>query len=113
MLLLDVLFVTLVMQRLGNQPNKLLSVTVSLLFYFILNIRLNKIPAQCTFIILVRTATLDSQPVTISVVLDSWCSEALHRTMLVWLLRDQSDMFYNLCCEPWSRKCINYCDSNV
>ena len=32
MLLLDVLFVTLVMQRSGNQPNKLLSVTVSLLF---------------------------------------------------------------------------------
>jgi len=26
---------------------------------------------------------LDSQPVTISVVLDSWCSEALHRMMLV------------------------------
>jgi len=25
---------------------------------------------------------LDSQPVTMSVVLDSWCSEALHRTML-------------------------------
>jgi len=25
---------------------------------------------------------LDSQPVTISVVLDSWCSEAFHRTML-------------------------------
>jgi len=25
---------------------------------------------------------LDYQPVTISVVLDSWCSEAFHRTML-------------------------------
>jgi len=33
----------------GNQPDKLLCVTVSLLFYLILNIRLNKIPAQCTF----------------------------------------------------------------
>jgi len=36
----------------------------------------------------------DSQPVTISVVLHSWCSEALHRTMLVWLLHDQSDMCF-------------------
>jgi len=36
-----------------------------------------------TFIIFVRTAMLDSAPGTISAVLDSWCSEALHRTMLV------------------------------
>jgi len=36
-----------------------------------------------TFIIFVRTAMFDFQPVTISVVLDSWYSEALHRTMLV------------------------------
>jgi len=56
---------------------------------------------------------LDSQPATISVILDSWCSEALHRTMLLWLLRDQSDMFYNLCYELWSRKCIKNFDSNV
>jgi len=53
-----------------------------------LNIRLNKILAQCTFIIFVETALLDSQPVTISLVLDIWSSEALHRTMLAWLLRD-------------------------
>jgi len=33
--------------------------------------------------------------------------------MLVWLLRDQYGIFYNLCCEPWSRKCINYFDSKV
>jgi len=71
------------MQQLDNQPNKLLCVKVSLLFYLILNIRLNKTLAQCTFIIFVRTAMLDTQPVTISVVMDSWCSEALHRTMLV------------------------------
>jgi len=32
--------------------------------------------------IFVRTAMLDSQPVTMSVVLDSWYSEAFHRTML-------------------------------
>jgi len=37
-----------------------------------------------TFMIFVRTAMLHSQPVTISVVLDSWCSdEVLPRTMLV------------------------------
>jgi len=45
-----------------------------------------------TFIIFVRNAMLDSQPVTNSMVLHSWCSEALHRTMLVWLLRHQSDI---------------------
>jgi len=39
---------------------------------------------------------LESQPVTISVVLDSWCSEALHRKMLVWLLRDQSSMRFRI-----------------
>jgi len=31
----------------------------------------------------VRTAMLDSQTLTVSIVLDSGCSEALHRTMLV------------------------------
>jgi len=31
------------------------------------------------FIIFVRTTMLDSQQVTISVVFDSWCSEALQR----------------------------------
>jgi len=36
-----------------------------------------------TFIIFVKTTMFDSQPVTISVVLDSWCSEVLHRTTLV------------------------------
>jgi len=30
------------------------------------------------------------QPVTLSVALDSLCSDALHRTMLVWLLYHQS-----------------------
>ena len=49
-----------------------------------------------TFIIFVRTAVLDSQPVTTSVVLDSCCSEALHRTMLVWLLRHQSDIMCSI-----------------
>ena len=39
---------------------------------------------------------LGSQSATISVVLESWCSEELHRTILVWLLRDQS-VFYNRC----------------
>jgi len=37
---------------------------------------------------------LDSQPMTISVFLGSWGSEELHRTMLVWLLRDQSGMHF-------------------
>jgi len=63
----------------------------------------------CCPIILVRTALLDSQPVTISVVMDSWCSEVLHRTMLVWLLFVTSPVryvFYNLCYEPCGRKCI-------
>jgi len=52
------------------------------------------ISAQHWFIIFVRTAILDSQPVTISVVWDSLCSEALNRTMLVWLLREQYDMCF-------------------
>jgi len=56
---------------------------------------------------------LDFQPVTISVVLDSWCSEALHRMMLVLLLRQESDTFYNLCYEPWSRKRITCFYSKV
>jgi len=34
-------------------------------------------------IIFMRTALLDFQPVTISLVLNSLCSEAIHRTMLV------------------------------
>jgi len=38
----------------------------------------------------VRTAVLGSQPATLSVALDSWCSEALYKTMLVWLLHHQS-----------------------
>jgi len=44
----------------------------------------------CKLIIFVRTAMLDSQPVTFCLALDSQCSEALHRTMLVWLLHHQS-----------------------
>jgi len=47
---------------------------------------------SCAFIIFVRTGTLDSQPVTISVIFDSWCSEALHINTLVLLLRDQFDI---------------------
>jgi len=82
MLLLDVLFVTLVMQRLGGQP--IINYSVQhFLYSLILNIRLNKIPAQCTFLIFVRTVMLDSQPVTISMVLHSLCKEALQITMLV------------------------------
>ena len=48
----------------------------------------------CTFVIFVRTTMLHSQPLTISVVLDICCSETLHRTMLIWLLCDQSDMCF-------------------
>ena len=70
-----------------NQPSKLLNATVSLLFYPILDIRLDKIPARSFF---AWTAVLDSLPGSLSMVLDSWCSEELHRTMLDWLLRDQS-----------------------
>ena len=81
-----------------NQPSKLLTTTISPLFYLILNVRHNKIPptAQHAFIIFVRTAVLDSQPVTISVVLDSWCSKMLHRTMLAWLSRHQSDIMCSI-----------------
>jgi len=32
-----------------------------------------------------RTAMLDSQQVTISVVFNSWCIEVSHSTMLAWL----------------------------
>jgi len=44
MLLLDVAYLTLPMQRLGQQTTKLFIATVSSLFYLILNIRLNNIP---------------------------------------------------------------------
>jgi len=53
----------------------------SFILFYILDT--TKYHTMHTFIIFVRNAMLDSQPVTISVVLDSWCSEALHRTMLV------------------------------
>ena len=79
-----------------NQPNKL-HATVSQLFYLTLKIRLNKISAQCIFIVFVWTAMLDSQPMTISLVMDIWCNKVLHRMTLAWFLRDQFDMFYNLC----------------
>jgi len=44
--MLDVPYLTLLMQllRLGQQTTKLLITTFSLLFYFVLNIRLNNIP---------------------------------------------------------------------
>jgi len=57
---------------------------------------------------------LDSQRVTVSVVLDSWCSEALRRIKLVCYVSDimcfiRYHVFYNLSCyEPWSRKCTKY-----
>jgi len=54
------------MQRLGQQTSKLLIATVSPLFCLILNIRLNNIPGNY-----VRTAVLGSQPVSLSVALDS------------------------------------------
>jgi len=57
---------------------------------------------------------LDTLPVTITVVLDSWCSEAFHRHMLQYLIDalPARYVFYNLCYEPWSRKCIKF-DSSV
>jgi len=44
MLLPDVLYLTLLMHRLGQQNTKLLIATVSPLLYLVLNIRLNNIP---------------------------------------------------------------------
>jgi len=74
---------TLLMQRLGCHITKLLLATI-LSCSKILGLTIH---STWKF---VRTAVLGSQPATLSVALDSWCSEALYKTMLVWLLHHQS-----------------------
>jgi len=48
MLLLDVLFMTFIIQynEWVNQPNKLIIATISLLLYLFLNVKLSTIPAH-------------------------------------------------------------------
>ena len=47
---------------------------------------------------------LGYKPITLSAALDSYCSNACHRTMLVWLLHHQSHIvFYNLFHETESK----------